>query len=95
VHLDATQITNCQGLIWTDEELAVKVPGKTLAEYPPEDRGRKEIQLEVNLNRAMADLGETAGRKLKLQHCEDDGKPKKISGFSILSLLDFLIPLPH
>ncbi|MGH7207744.1 MAG: hypothetical protein ACREI2_16215, partial [Nitrospiraceae bacterium] len=69
VHLDATQITNCQGLIWTDEELAVKVPGKTLAEYPPEDRGRKEIQLEVNLNRAMADLGETAGRKLKLQPC--------------------------
>lgn len=95
VHLDATQITNCQGLIWTDEELAIKVPGETLAQYPPEDRGRKEIQLEANLNRAMADLAETAGRKLKLQPCDDEGRPAKISGFSVFSLLDLLIPVPH
>jgi hypothetical protein len=95
VHLDATQITNCQGLIWTDEELAIKVPGKTLAEYPPEDRVRKEIQLEANLNRATADLAQTVGRKLKLQPCDDAGGPAKISGFSVFSWLDFLIPVPN
>lgn len=95
VHLDATQITNCQGLTWTDEELAIKVPGETLAQYPPEDRGRKEIQLEANLSRAMADLAETAGRKLKVQPCDDEGRPAKISGFSVFSLLDYLIPVPH
>lgn len=92
VHVDAAQLTNCQGLVWTDEELAIKVPGHTLAEYPPEARGRKEIQLEVNLNRAMADLAETAGDKLNLQPCTDDGRPAKIGGLPMWSLLDFLIP---
>ncbi|MGH7227929.1 MAG: hypothetical protein ACREIH_01835 [Nitrospiraceae bacterium] len=91
VHLDATQLTHCPGPIWTEEELAIKVPGKTLAQYPPEDRGRKEIQLEANLNRAIEDLAETAGRDLTLQPCTENGKPKTINNFSFLSLLDHLI----
>ena len=91
VHLDAVQLGNCRGLMWTEEELAIKVPGKTLESYPVELRERKEIQLEVNLNRAMAELAESAGHDLKLQSCMDNGKPEKIDNFSFLSLLDHLI----
>jgi len=91
VHVDALQFNGCEGLVWTDDELAVKVPGKILAEYSPEDRRKKEIQLEANLNRAMAELAETVGQKLQLQPCIDDGRPTKIGGFSIMSLLDLLL----
>jgi len=90
VHLDATQITNCQGLIWTDEELAIKVPGETLAQYPPEDRGRKEIQLEANLKHATEDLAIAAGQSLAIQPCDTAGRPEKIKSFSLMSFLDFL-----
>ncbi len=90
LHADATQLTNCEGLIWTKEELAIKVPGKTLAEYPEELRGKKEIQLEANLKRATGDIAEAAGEKLALQVCDKDGKPEQISTFSIFSILDLL-----
>jgi hypothetical protein len=90
LHADATQLVNCEGLIWTQEELAIKVPGKTLAEYPEELRGRKEIHLEANLKRATGDIAEEAGAKLALQACDEDGKPEQISNFSILSILDLL-----
>ena len=91
VHLDAIQLRNCQGLVWTEEELAIKVPGKTLESYPVELRQRKEIQLEANLNRAMAALAESAGHDLTVQSCTDNGNPEKIDNFSFLSLLDHLI----
>jgi len=91
VHVDTVQFNGCEGLVWTDDELAVKVPGKMLEEYPPEDRRKKEIQLEANLNRATAELAETIGQKLQLQPCTDDGRPAKIRGFSIMSLLDLLL----
>ena len=90
LHADATQMTNCEGLIWTKEELATKVPGKALEEYPEELRGKKEIQLEANLKRAAGAVAEAAGEKLALQACDEDGKPEEISSFSILSILDLL-----
>lgn len=90
LHADATQLTNCEGLIWTKEELAIKVPGTTLAEYPEELRDKKETQLEANLKRATGDIADAAGEKLALQACDKDGKPEPISGFSILSILDYL-----
>jgi hypothetical protein len=90
LHADATQLVNCEGLIWTQEELAIKVPGKTLAEYPEELRDRKETHLEANLKRATGDIAEAAGEKLSLQACDEDGKPEQISTFSILSILDLL-----
>jgi hypothetical protein len=90
LHVDARQRTDCNGLIWTGEELAVRVPGSTLAEYPPEQRGRLEIQLEANLKRAAGDLAEAAGDTLRIQPCEADGRPERISTFSVLSLLDWL-----
>ncbi len=90
LHADAFQMANCEGLMWTQEELAIKVPGKTLAEYPEELRGRKEIQLEANLKRATKDIAEAAGEELMLQACGKDGKPEEIGNFSILSILDML-----
>jgi len=90
LHADATQLTNCEGLIWTKEELAIKVPGKALAEYPEELRDKKEIQLEANLKRATGDIADAAGAKLALQTCDEDDKPEQISTFSILSILDLL-----
>jgi hypothetical protein len=90
LHADATQITNCGGLVWTQEELVVKVPGKALEEYPEDLRRKKEVQLEANLKRAMQSVAETAGEKLALQACDEDGKPEQISTFSILSILDLL-----
>lgn len=90
IEVEAFQYKPCSGLIWTEQEAVVKVPGKTLAEYPPEDRKRKEVQLEANLNRAMIEIAETAGRKLRQQPCAEDGTPEQIDGSSMLQLLDFL-----
>jgi hypothetical protein len=91
VHLDAIQLTNCEGPIWSDDELRVRVPGKALAQYPPEQHKQKEVQLEANLNRAMAEIAEAAGEKLALQVCNGDGRPEKIRGFSFSSVFDLLL----
>ena len=90
VHVEAVQLKNCRGVVWSEDELAVKVPGKMLAEYPPEQQSRKEIQLEANLDRVMADLAGTLGPNLTLQACQDDGSPLQISTFSIWSVFDLL-----
>ena len=90
VHLEAVQIRNCRGVVWSEDELAIKVPGKTLAEYPPEKQSLKEIQLEANLKHVMAEFAETIAPKLVLQPCQADGNPAKISTFSIWSVLDLL-----
>lgn len=69
VKAEAIQITGCQKRIWTEQELVFLVPGKTLARYPPEERRRKEVQLEVNLEHALTNLADAAGRELRLQPC--------------------------
>ena len=91
IHIDAVQMKNCTGAIWSDDEVRVWVPGTTLAEYPPDQQKTKEVQLEANLHQAMADLAETVGGKLRLQACMEDGRPEKIGGFSLYSLLDLLL----
>jgi hypothetical protein len=90
VGLEAIQVRNCRGLVWSGEELAIHVPGKILAEYAPEERSKKEIQLEANLKRVMAGFAETIAPKLVLQPCQADGNPAKIRTFSIWSVLDYL-----
>ncbi len=90
VHADIVQTRNCQGVIWSQDELVVRVPGKTLAEYPPAQQSRKEIQLEANLNRVMEAIAESIGASLALQPCNSSGMPKKISTFTVWSLLDLL-----
>jgi hypothetical protein len=89
-HVEAVQIKNCRGLVWSEDELAMKVPGKTLSEYPPEQQSKKEIQLEANLQHVMGDIAETVGPKLTVQPCQIDGNPTKISTFSLWSVLDLL-----
>ena len=54
VHPDVFRMKNCEGPVWTDDEIKVRVPGKALAEYPLEKQKLKEVQLEANLNQAMA-----------------------------------------
>jgi hypothetical protein len=90
IEVEAFQHKPCSGVIWTEQEAVVKVPGKMLDEYPPEDHGKKEVQLEANLKRAMAEIAETAGQKLRQQPCTEDGTPEQIDGTSILQLLDLL-----
>ncbi len=90
VHTDIVQVRNCHGLIWSQDELVVRVPGKTLAGYPPAQQSRKEIQLEANLNRVMGEIAGTIGDTLALQPCDPSGVPKKLSSFTIWSVLDLL-----
>ena len=90
VHADILQVRNCHGLIWSHDELVVKVPGKTLADYPPAQQSRKEIQLEANLNRVMGSIAESIGDSLVLQPCDPSGVPKKLSSFTVWSVLDLL-----
>jgi hypothetical protein len=90
VGLEAIQMKDCRGVVWRGEELAIHVPGKRLAEYPPEEQPKKETQLEANLKRVMSDFAETLAPKLALQPCQTDGTPAKISTFSIWSFLDLL-----
>ncbi len=71
-------------------ELVVRVPGKTSADYPPAQQSRKEIELEANLNRVMGAIAESIGDSLALQPCNSSGMPKKISSFTLWSVLDLL-----
>ena len=91
VHLDVIQARGCQGLIWTHDELAIKVPGKTLADISPELRKRKDVQLEINLDRVLGELAEMFREKVSLQPCTLEQRPEEIGGFSLMSLFDFLL----
>ena len=87
VEVEAIQLAGCEGSIWVDQEVMITIPRKTMAAYPPEQRNRKELQLEANLNRAMEEVAEHAAGDLRLQPCTEDGHPAKRSGLSFLSLL--------
>ena len=77
VHGDALQIRNCRGIVWSVDESSIKVSGKTLTEYPPEQQSGEDIQLEVNLKRVMTDLAKTVWPKLTIQPCQVDDTPAK------------------
>lgn len=70
VEVDAVQLTPCTKRTWYDQEVTVIAGRKALAGYPDEQRRRKEIQLQVNLDQALATLAEAAGRTLRLQPCQ-------------------------
>jgi hypothetical protein len=84
VEIRAVQSGFCPGPVWQKQEEAITIPRTTLAAYPPDQRARKEIQLQVNLNRAMEDLAETAAQKLRVQPCTKDGHPKRIRNWWFL-----------
>jgi len=91
LHLDAFQATNCSGQVWPHDEAKILVPGKTLEQYPVEQRKLKHVQLEANLSYATEAIVEQAAETIRLQPCQADGAPAEIRSFSLLSLLDFLL----
>lgn len=87
VEVEAIQLRGCKGSVWVNQEIMVTIPRKTMEAYPPEQRNRKELQLEGNLNRAMGEVAEHAGRDLRLQPCTEAGRPARRSGLPFLSLI--------
>ena len=72
VQVEAVQLGQCEGPVWSTEDVVVLIPGKTLAAFPPEERRRKEVQLGVNLERAMTHIAEAAGRSLRPKPCASE-----------------------
>lgn len=69
VEVEAVDVHRCAEEPWREEALVMLVPGKTLAEYPAEERRRKEVQLTVNLSRALAEIADSAGQELRRSPC--------------------------
>lgn len=68
IELEAIQLAGCEVQSWDDQELVIR-SGKALAAHPPEQRRRKEVQLQVNLEQALQKAAEAAGRELRRQAC--------------------------
>jgi hypothetical protein len=77
-------------LVWSQQELIVKVPGKALSGYTPDEQRKREIPLDVNLHKAIDILAENSAETLVQQPCNERGEPQKVGGFSFWSWLDFL-----
>lgn len=77
VHVEAQgiQLAGCEGEIWHERDSTLIIPKHTMEEYPPEQRARKEVQLKVNLDQAMANIAEAVGRTLRLRPCSKEGIP--------------------
>lgn len=74
VIVDATQLKGCEMPIWTEEEIVIIAGKKALAAFPEEQRKRKEVQLRVNLERALQKVVELAGKTLRLKPCPEAAK---------------------
>lgn len=85
VEVEARQLTGCEMRSWSDQELVI-LSRKALAAYPPEERKRKEIQLQVNLEQALQKVAEAAGQELRLKPCREDGNPAGSDGRAIPTL---------
>ena len=73
VHLvvEVLQLKDCEQDIWKDEEVVILEDRKELEAYPEAQRSRKEVQLKVNLNRAIRQVSQWAGQTLRLQPCPE------------------------
>ena len=70
INVKAVQISGCEQVIWREEELMVRIPGKSLRKHSPEEQKRKEVQLGVNLEETLKELAKIAGRELRLKPCK-------------------------
>jgi len=70
VTVDAQQVSGCDQQIWQETAFVSLIPRKTLASYSKEERRRKDVQLGVNLTRALTEIAENVGRELRLKPCE-------------------------
>ncbi|KXK00572.1 MAG: hypothetical protein UZ03_NOB001002737 [Nitrospira sp. OLB3] len=82
VKAEALEVQGCVEKPWTEEALVMLVPGRTLREFPPDERRRKEVQLTVNLSRAVTKIADGAGRELRLARCAE---PEPASHESVTS----------
>jgi hypothetical protein len=69
IEVEATQVGACPRQIWKKKEVVV-IAFRELAEYSWRDRWKKEIQLGVNLRRAINGIAESAASSLRLQPCD-------------------------
>lgn len=91
VHLDAFQIKPCAGEIWSRDELVIKVPGKRLAEYPPDQQHLKQVQLEANLHKAVEELAAEASEVLDVRPCSENHEARPLRSYSWASFFDLLL----
>ena len=75
VQVEAVQAGPCGGPLWSTQTVMVLIPGKTLAVFPPEERRRKEVQLGVNLERAISDIADAASQSLRPKPCGPESEP--------------------
>ena len=75
VQVEVVQTGPCGGPLWDTQTVMVLIPGKTLAVFPPEERRRKEVQLGVNLERAIRDIADAAGQSLRPKPCGPEPEP--------------------
>ncbi len=71
VHLktEAREVQGCVKKPWKEEALVVLIPGWTLKKVESDERRRKEVQLTVNLTRAVTEIADQAGKELRLPSC--------------------------
>jgi hypothetical protein len=69
VEVEAVQVGRCQRQIWKKRQI-VLIAYRELLQYPFRDRWKKEVQLGVNLRRAISGIAQAAVRDLRLQPCE-------------------------
>jgi hypothetical protein len=68
IEVEALQVGSCRRQIWSKRQI-VLIAYRELLEYPWRDRWKKEIQLGVNLRRAITGIAESASGALRLEPC--------------------------
>ena len=86
VKVDAQQASGCDQQIWQEEACVSLIPWKTLASYSKEDRRHKDVQLGVNLARALTEIAESASRELRLKPCEQGTSEIGFDGQDVLAM---------
>lgn len=66
---EAWEVRKCVEKSWKEEAVVVLIPGWTLKKRESDERRRKEVQLTVNLTRAVTEIADQAGKELRLAPC--------------------------
>jgi len=72
IEVEGLQLTGCVQRVWYDQEVTILASRSELAKFAENQRPRKDIQLQVNLDRALSTLAEVAGNNLRLKPCRTD-----------------------
>ena len=70
VEMEALQLRGCMVRALYDQEVTVVANSEQLNVFDENQRKRKEIQLQVNLDHTMKTLAEVAGNTLRLKPCD-------------------------